>query len=340
MPNNLFGLSAAGWWTAKAQLVDALDGMIAVQNQVANPNAQVNTVNITATGPTIASSSDTFLPGTPNTNCLKITGSASSSDTVEWRNDTIKMWVVGDVPCAFSLHIKPNATTTSLFRLQILWYDGADVLISTTVGSTFTVLAGADWTRITYEATAPSNAAFALCQLREVASFLAGRIVYVAGVSFTVGGLFPYFDGNTPGCKWDAVGQEENDVSNVEIKRVFENPPNGVKSDEWPCFIIYPPAIEDLQRRPGGWRVKFYRVQVTCLVSDAEVSRANAWADAFREGFVDAIDNNLRMNETVDIAAGPTTEIPPDAIVYDNRAFIGFDGFVTFRVSDAITYGD
>lgn len=342
MPQSEFGLASAGWWAAKKQIAVALQGangrgLIAFQNQVANPNAQLGTTDIIATGPAIASSTD-FALFPHNTASLKVTGSASITDKVEWDSQSVKHTVTPGAPFAFSVHVKSAVgTTVALSRLGISWYTSADVFISQTTGSNFTITSGNDWVRRTLEVTAPATAAFARPNWTEVSGLTSGKVIYFAGIMFNAGPLIPYFDGNTPGGSWDGgAGSEEIDTSNAAIKAVFANPPNGIGSDEWPCFIINPPSCTP-ERRMGGWRVKRYEVRITCLVSDAELEKANAWVDAFREAFIDAIDVNLRLNETVDIVDGPRVE-EADTIFYNQRPFTGFDGFLTIRISDGITY--
>jgi hypothetical protein len=317
-----------------------LDGesgnLIAFQNQVSNPSAELGTTDIVATGPVIAQDPSFAYSGS---NSLKITGSAGITDRVEWLSAAVKATAVPGADMAFSLFARGPTTGNILYRLGVRWYDELDALISEPTGANVTLTTNQDWTRHSLVVTAPSGAASAVPNILEVGAGIPNnRSFWVDAVMFNGGPLIDYFDGDSPGGAWDGgLGSEHADTSNIQIKKVFENPPNGIAQNEWPCFIIWPPALET-DRRPGGWRVKNYTVRLTCVVADAELERANAYVDAFREATIDALDVHLRLMETVDIASGPRIEEATTERI-GGRAFTAFDAFLTVRVSDTVTYG-
>lgn len=120
------------------------------------------------------------------------------------------------------------------------------------------------------------------------------------------------------------------------IKRVYENPPNTLQ--DWPCFVIYPPAIENVQRHSGGWRITTYRARLRCITSDQDWDQAAARLDTIREATIDAFDLDTRLDANVTIIRGPTVEEAVQ-IPYGERTFLGFDVMLTIRDDISTTFG-
>lgn len=119
------------------------------------------------------------------------------------------------------------------------------------------------------------------------------------------------------------------------IKRVYPNPPGTIQ--DFPCFIIYPPAVE-VERRPSGWRKNTYIVRLRCVVSDQDMDQAAALVDAYREATITAFDadTTLEGNATVILAQA---FLEAGSVSIGGRDWTGLDCMLTIRDDSDVTYG-
>lgn len=118
------------------------------------------------------------------------------------------------------------------------------------------------------------------------------------------------------------------------IKKVYTDPPGTI--GDTPCFIIYPPALT-VSRTSSSLRTKVYTVRLRLLVSDADLSRASALVDAYREAVVDAFDAEVALNFTATIIEGPNIE-EAASFTYGAKAYTGMDCMLTVRLLEAANF--
>jgi hypothetical protein len=250
---------------------------------------------------------------------LRVTGGAGSSKTLYiLKFDGTRMPVTANEFYAFSLHVKPdpaNGATIISGRPVIEWRDSGGGVISTTLGTVASFPATDEWRRVDVGGVAPATAVTARPGWRETAFWAVGKILYFDGVMFNQGSLVDYIDGSQPGCVWTGTAHESTSTRGIKV--VYDNPPS--KIADWPCFVIFPPALEIPNRLSAG-REKEYRVRLLLIGSDEELASIAGWIDAMREEVVDAFDDNVTLD-------GGATQ----AYISDVAAAAGFEyGGVTF----------
>ncbi len=118
------------------------------------------------------------------------------------------------------------------------------------------------------------------------------------------------------------------------IKRVYSDPPGTIA--DLPCLIIFPPAV--IIERNYGHRDKSYIVRCQLFVTDADLDRAAALVDAYREAMIDVMDDNTELNGTSESAMLDRIE-EAKALEYGGRNCTGFSAFITVRLHDNKTFG-
>ena len=128
------------------------------------------------------------------------------------------------------------------------------------------------------------------------------------------------------------------DPSAQSIIRTYATPPGSVS--DVPCVIIYPPAVDAVDRPTQGLRIKRYRVRLRCLVIDRDLDVGADIADAFREALIDAFDSNVTLSGTVVGITGPEAE-EAKMYLYNGKDYTGVDLFLGFeeKTNKAFTGG-
>lgn len=119
----------------------------------------------------------------------------------------------------WSVYVR-NDTATVDFTPKITWYTSGAQPILVSVGSSAAVTS-TGWTRISMQATAPANAAYALAALSPTTTPGAGHRTFVDAASFTQSTrLQAYFDGNAgSGFAW--AGTANNSYSTATSAKLF-----------------------------------------------------------------------------------------------------------------------
>jgi hypothetical protein len=118
------------------------------------------------------------------------------------------------------------------------------------------------------------------------------------------------------------------------MKKVHATPPGTLQ--DFPCFVIYPPARE-VVRRPGGWRVTHETVRCDCFINDSDRDRATDLADAYAEAAIDTIDGVLRFGGTDRrIISQRFEEVSP--LSYGGVTYVGFTMLLLIELEKSVTY--
>lgn len=118
------------------------------------------------------------------------------------------------------------------------------------------------------------------------------------------------------------------------IAKVYETPPDSIEDD--PCFVIYPPAIQEVIRAVS-LRIKRYRVRLQLLLQDENKDRASDMVDSFREALVDAFDTKLTLVGKATQVTGPEVE-EAAGFQYANETFTGFNAFLTVEIKEGVSF--
>ena len=103
-----------------------------------------------------------------------------------------------------------------------------------------------------------------------------------------------------------------------------------------PCFIIYPPALDEVERS-NGVRKKSYTVRLRLLVKDADLDKAAAFVDSYREAVVNAFDTELTLNGTAKLITGPRAE-EASAFDYAGRSYTGIDFLLGVQIEEPMSF--
>lgn len=321
------------WAAAKARIKTVLEG-VKITNLVETPSFETDDIGwVVDAGLTAIHDTAVFFLGTKS---LKITGGAGSSKTLYiLKADATRMPVTANEFYSFSLHLKPdaaNGVTIPQGSPVIQWYDSGGSLISTTLGIISSFPSTDDWRRVDVSAVAPANAVTARPGWREVAFWASAKILYFDGVMFNQGSLLDYIDGSQAGCGWDGITDES--TSHRGVKAVYANPPS--KIADWPCFVIFPPALEVPNRLSGG-RQKEYRVRLLLIGSDENLSSIAGFVDAMREEVVDAFDDGVTLSGNA-TQAYIEEVAPASRFEYGGENFTGIEHFLRVELKETYNF--
>lgn len=336
------------WVVAKNAIAEVLAAMVIEKNWIGNPSVETTLDHIVGSGLTFVQSTEAAKFGA---NSVKATGSAGTSDYLEWQGPGSNLPVIGGEPYTWSVYIKPSGAYTVISDMTFRWFDAGfgGSLISETNPADFSIPSGSDFTRYLQTAIAPANALGAMVRWNERSlSFTATRSLYFDGAMFNHGYERPYFDGTSPGCAWDNDPPSDPDNSNRIIKRVYKDKPGTLQ--DVPCFVIYPPPVENVVHMGQRWRT--YEVPIQCFISDQDKDQAASLVDLARERLIPAFDGagqpewlnaagigvslagGATMAYVKNVGPGVTLEYPRNS----GTLYQGFEATIFVEIKEAVDF--
>lgn len=182
--STLLGFDQGHYGPGPFALLDPGERNMLTVNQSGNTSLGNDTENfsIAGSGCSIGSSA-TLILDTPRSLAWTFNATSPASGTAALTLDSpYPGWpgipVVGSRALCFSCQVRGGGTDAiATFRLDLLWYDASQALLSTSSGTPVASASGA-WAGMLVTATAPASAAYALCRVQYITGASFGSIIY------------------------------------------------------------------------------------------------------------------------------------------------------------------